>query len=58
MFFRRKPVTLASLDERLSAVEIALQLREEPPLSRPSGPLDAALAKLQTAILRDANKPS
>jgi hypothetical protein len=56
MFFRRKSVTLASLDERLSVVEIALQIRsEEAPLglvSRPST-LEQALANLHRAITRD-----
>ena len=62
MFFRRKSVTLASLDERLSVVEIALQICKEdtaPSLvRRPSGALETALARLQRAMTRDAAKRS
>jgi hypothetical protein len=56
MFFRRKVVTLASLDERLSLVEIALQIRREEPPPPSSGRLQIALARLQSAMLRDAAK--
>lgn len=56
MFFRRKPVTLASLNDRLSVVEVALDLhRGDQPMMR-TGPLETALAKLQFAIIRDAAK--
>lgn len=56
MFFRRKSVTLASLDERLSLVELALQIRREetPPKAEiASHSLNAALARLQMAIARN-----
>lgn len=56
MFFRRKPLSLASLDERLSVVEMALEIRRSETPPKPvaqSGPLDAALAKLQRAIRND-----
>ena len=58
MFFRRKSVTLASLDERLSVVEIALQIHREDTslnkINRARGPLEGALARLQQSIVRDA----
>lgn len=56
MFFRRKPVTLASLDARLSVVELALEISREKSCVAPvkhGGPLEAALARLQRAIHRD-----
>jgi hypothetical protein len=56
MFFRRKPVTLANLDQRLSVVELALELRREEQPMTDIGPLESALAKLQRAITRDAAK--
>jgi hypothetical protein len=57
MFFRRKPLTLASLDERLSRVELLLELRKEATAEAPlPGPLGAALASLQSAITREAAK--
>jgi hypothetical protein len=56
MFFRRTPVTLANLDARLSVVELALQIeREAKPVSH-GGPLEAALAKLQSAITNEAHR--
>lgn len=56
MFFRRKPLTLASLDERLSVVELALQIRREEQTQPKAGtPLELALAKLGRAIRRDAH---
>lgn len=59
MFFRRKPVTLASLDARLSVVELALEIRrEETPIATLASPLEAALAKLQRAITGDTSRPS
>ena len=56
MFFRRKSVTLASLDERLSLVEIVLQIRREEMPPPGSKPLHIALARLQLAITKDAAK--
>lgn len=56
MFFRRKPVTLASLDERLSVVETALQIRREEASEVPTSPLEAALARLQRAIASESRQ--
>jgi hypothetical protein len=56
MFFRRKPPTLASLDERITIIEVALGIRRDgsPPRPAPvSGRLDAALIKLQQSVHQD-----
>lgn len=59
MFFRRKPLTLESLDARLSAVELALEIRRDTLLVQTplrdslGGSLHAALGRLGAAIARD-----
>jgi len=54
MFFRRKSLSLQSLDERLSVVELALQIRkEEAAQPKVDGPLEHALASLGRAIRQD-----
>lgn len=55
MFFRRKPLTLESLDQRLSVVELALEIRRQPNALTRSSPLETALANLRRAI--DGEKP-
>jgi hypothetical protein len=54
MFFRRKSLSLQSLDERLSVVELALQIRREEAAPPTIGkPLELALASLGRAIRQD-----
>ncbi len=59
MFFRRKPLTLESIDERLSVVEIALGItRTDAPHQTPelNNGLRAALASYGKALRRDLAK--